>query len=115
MEDSPESGHKAPQLVSGVTLDKSLGHSKPYFPYLHNGGSNSPLSGRTWQGNSRRNPAKSMSSIYYCYSFLKFIWEHDGVWLSFFPNIKELGKQWANRGSLCSREKQGLRWEGGHC
>lgn len=54
---SPVSAHEAPRLASGVALDKSLSHSKPYFPYLYNGGGNGPPSGRTPQWNPQGDQA----------------------------------------------------------
>lgn len=76
------STHKAPRLVSGVTLEKSLSptldKSKPYFLYLYNEGDTSPPPARTRQ----RNPWGD-SVIYYYVKVLNFIWEHDGAQPSF--------------------------------
>ena len=55
----------APQLVHGVTLDQSLSHSKPYFPYLYNRDDKGPPSRRTQQENPPGDPAESMSSVNY--------------------------------------------------
>lgn len=87
-------------------------HSKAYFPYPYSGDDNSPLSGRTRQGNPHGDRAHGRSSINYYAEVLKLIWECGGVW----PHSSQILRNWeinGHPGPSSSREVQGLRWKGG--
>lgn len=78
-EGCPMSAQVSPWPVCGVTLDKLICHSKPYFPYLYNGEANSPPSERTQQGKPHGALAYSRSPINYYVGVLTFIWECGGI------------------------------------
>lgn len=92
--------HVAPQLVRGGTLDESLSHSSTYFACVCNGDDGGLPRGGA-QGGTHMGSWHRVWAQLLCWGFKVHLGAWRG-WLSFLPNIKELGNQQAPQPSRVS-------------